>query len=151
MKQSATIYAEAIRLKLERLHSGSPTTGTAQPFFISLKICSAINSILHVQQSIQPLAEEIGLYRLRDAVHRNNNNGSLGPTQETLTENAIKDVNEKLDEIFYAIARRVNFFKLIKRFQNLNLCLDIVWSWSGQTDQYCDGIGFRYAANWRSQ
>ncbi len=104
MKQSATIYAEAIRLKLERLHSGSPTTGTAQPFFISLKICSAINSILHVQQSIQPLAEEIGLYRLSDAVQRNDNNG---PTQETLTENAIKDVNEKLDEIFYAIARRV--------------------------------------------
>ncbi|EFX82091.1 hypothetical protein DAPPUDRAFT_316637 [Daphnia pulex] len=103
VKQSATIYAEAIRLKLERLHSGSPTTGTAQPFFISLKICSAINSILHVQQSIQPLAEEIGLYRLSDAVQRSDNNG---PTQETLTENAIKDVNEKLDEIFYAIARR---------------------------------------------
>ena len=107
MKQSATIYAEAIRLKLERLHSGSPTTGTAQPFFISLKICSAINSILHVQQSIQPLAEEIGLYRLSDAVQRSDNNASLGPTQEALTENAIKDVNEKLDEIFYAIARRV--------------------------------------------
>lgn len=103
MKQSATIYAEAIRLKLERLHSGSPTTASAQPFFVSLKICSAINSILHVQQSMDPLAEEIGLYRLRDAVQQND--GSLG--QESLTENAVKDVNEKLDEIFYAIARRV--------------------------------------------
>uniref|UniRef100_A0A0N8EGD3 Unc-13 D n=1 Tax=Daphnia magna TaxID=35525 RepID=A0A0N8EGD3_9CRUS len=115
VKQSATIYAEAIRLKLERLHSGSPTSATAQPFFISLKICSAINSILHVQLSIDPLAEEIGLYRLRDAVQQNGDDGSIHLGQEALTENAIKDVNEKLDEIFYAIARRfeVEVAKLI--------------------------------------
>lgn len=111
MRNSATIYAEAIRLKLERLHCRSPTTGPdSQPFFISLEICSAINSVLHVQQSIHPLAEEIGCVRLRDAVVQHEvTNGLLSPTQETLKENAIKDVNEKLDEIFHAIARKVNF------------------------------------------
>lgn len=116
VKQSSLFYAEAIQLKLERIHSGSPTNGS-QPFFISLKICSAINSILHVQQSIKPLAEEIGLFKLGNAVQFNNNDGSptRNPANESLTDNAVKDVNEKLDEIYIAIARRVNYFQLVNQ------------------------------------
>ena len=105
MRQSSNIYAEAVGLKLERLHSESN-----QPFFISLKICAAINSILHVQQSIQPLTEVLGLYKLRDAVLWNNNDGPQTgdqSLQEILTKNAIKDMDDKLDEIFIAIARKV--------------------------------------------
>jgi hypothetical protein len=84
---------------LGKFQSGSPTT--AQLSYISLKKCSAINSILHVQQSIQPLAEEIGLYRLSDAGQRNDNNKTRGPTQDE--DATIQNVNEKLDEIFYTI------------------------------------------------
>ena len=39
---------------------------------------------------------------LSDAVQRNDNNKSLGPTQDAI----IKDVNEKLDEIFFIIVRK---------------------------------------------
>ena len=105
MRQSSNIYAEAVGLKLERLHSSSD-----QPFFISLNICAAINSILHVQQSIEPLTEALGLYKLRDAVMRNTNDcPQTGDSslQEVLTKKAIKDMDDKLDEIFIATARKV--------------------------------------------
>lgn len=100
-------YAEAIQLKLERNHAGSPVNG--QPFFVSMKVCAAINSVLHVQQSIPPLAHEMGLSKLCDTVQRNNNDGSPinSPADQALAESAVKDLGEKLDEIFIAIARRV--------------------------------------------
>ena len=108
MRQSFNIYAEAVGLKLERLHSESD-----QPIFISSKTCAAINSILHVQQSIQPLTELLGLYKLRDAALWDDNDDypqkGDQSLQEVLTKNAINDMDDKLDEILIAIARKVIF------------------------------------------
>ena len=113
--QSSNIYAEAVALKLERLHSEFN-----QPFFISSKICAAINSILYVQQSIQPLAEAFGFYQLRDAPLWNNNLVAHGCSQqgdqslqETLTKNAIKEMEGKLDVIFITVARKVIYKQIL--------------------------------------
>lgn len=104
MKQSSSFYAEAIQLKLEKIHSGSPSG-----FFISPNICAAINSILHVQQSIKPLAEEINNFKLNEiAKHNENYDSSSNPFHTSLTETAVKDnINDKLDEIYIDIAQRV--------------------------------------------
>ena len=110
VRQSSNIYAEVVGLKLERLHSESD-----QPFTISLQLCAAINSILYVQQSIQPLTEAFGLYKLRNAALRKNNDypqkGDQS-LQEVLTKNAIKDMDDKLEEICITIARKVILKKI---------------------------------------
>lgn len=102
MRQSSCIYAEAVGLKLERINADSDG-----PFFISLKTCAAINSILHVQQALKPLSEELGLYKLLDVVQNGGSQTAGRQSQEFLTTSAIRDMDDKLDEIFIAIARKV--------------------------------------------
>ena len=136
--QSSNIYAEAVALKLERLHSEFN-----QPFFISSKICAAINSILYVQQSIQPLAEAFGFYQLRDAPLWNNNGCSHQgdqSLQETLTKNAIKEMEGKLDVIFITVARKVIYKQILLEHMFSNkLWIIPVWRRGGQINQKCDG------------
>ena len=110
-------YAEAIQLKLERIHSSSPPTGSApnppfQPFHVSLKLCAAVNSVLHVQQSIRPLSE------LCRPTNNNNNNGDGNPAADgaadpvaVVAQSAVKEIGDKLDEIFVAVARRASPFR----------------------------------------
>ena len=114
VSRCSLFYAEAVRLKMERIHPAVEN----ESFFVSLKLCAAINSILHVRQSIEPLAEGMGVGRLCQAYQANqiNNNASdsaalssqqIRKTKENLTDNAVDNINAKLDEVFNTIARRV--------------------------------------------
>lgn len=71
----------------------------------------AIHSIVHIRESIGPLADELGVNRLCQALQQDNVDASRVSrrTKETLTDNAVDNINAKLDEIFYSIARRVSF------------------------------------------
>ena len=73
-------------------------------------MCAAVHSILHVRKSIEPLAEEMGLSNLCKALQENNNEAGLvsAKAKDTLQQNAIENINAKLDEIFYTIARKVS-------------------------------------------
>lgn len=99
VSRCSLFYAEAMRLKMERLHPAVEN----ESFFISLKLCAAINSILHVRQSIEPLAEGMGVSQLGQI----NNNDAVNLTSKNLMENAVDNINAKLEEVFNTIARRV--------------------------------------------
>lgn len=73
-------------------------------------MCAAIHSILHVRNSIEPLAEEMGLSSLCRTLQQSHNEaGQVSQqTSRALTRNAAENMDAKLDEIFYTIARRVN-------------------------------------------
>lgn len=81
---------EEIQLKLKKIHSG---------VLISQEMCTAINNILHVQQSIIPLAEKLDYIKLKSEASPNN--------PELLSDIAVKDIDTKLEEIYAAIARLV--------------------------------------------
>ncbi len=83
---------------------------SGEVFFVSRPVCVAIYSILHVRQSIQPLAEHMGVTTLCRALHESNSEASLvtEKTKETLMENAVDNMNAKLEEIFFSVARRVS-------------------------------------------
>jgi len=105
VNRCSSFYADALSCKLERLNA-TPSTDV---FYITPPVCAAIHSILHVRKSIEPLAEEMGLSNLCRALQENNNEAGLvsAKTKETLTQNAVDNINAKLDEIFYTIARKI--------------------------------------------
>ena len=82
---------------------------TGDCFYVSQPVCVALASILHVRQSIEPLAEHLGLMDLCAKLQHNNSDAGLvsKKTRKTLIENAIDNMDAKMEEIFYSIARRV--------------------------------------------
>lgn len=96
VKEASFFYVELMQMKLERIYSGSLVG-----FFISPKMCAAINSILHVKESIKPLGEEIGYSTM------NSDQSSNDSAQDSLTEIAVKNIDEKLKEIYTTIAQWV--------------------------------------------
>ena len=106
VNRCSSFYADALSCKLERLHE----TPSTEVFYITQPVCAAVHSILHVRKSVEPLAEEMGLSSLCRALQENNNEAGLvsAKAKETLQQNAIDNIDAKLDEIFYTIARKVS-------------------------------------------
>jgi len=105
VNRCSSFYADALSCKLERLHE----TPSTEVFYITQPVCAAVHSILHVRKSVEPLAEEMGLSSLCRALQENNNEAGLvsAKAKETLQQNAIDNIDAKLDEIFYTIARKI--------------------------------------------
>lgn len=108
MKEASFFYAELMQLKLQRIYSGS-----LMGFFISPKMCAAINSILYVMKSIKPLGEEIG-YTKPNFDNYDESPGAVISAQDCLLDLAVKDIEGKLNEIYITIAQWVIQLKHLK-------------------------------------
>jgi len=64
----------------------------------------AINSIVRVRQSIEPLASEMSRVSAQQTLLESE---EAQQTKDRLLDNAVDNINAKLDEVFYTIAQRV--------------------------------------------
>lgn len=103
VKEASVFYAELMQMKLGRIYSGS-----LMGFFISPKMCAAINSILYVKESIKPLGEGIGYSKLN---FDNHDEPATNSAKMSLVDMAVKDIDDKLNEIYLTIARWVIHYK----------------------------------------
>jgi hypothetical protein len=62
-----------------------------------------------VRDSIQPLADHLGIQKLINILQENNNDAAqvLNKTRVTVTENLVDNINSKLEEVFICIAQWV--------------------------------------------
>ena len=68
----------------------------------------------------------MGLAALCDVIQSNNNDVvQYGKTMESLTENAVENIDAKLDEIFYTLARRVSRLFRKHHFNNLPMLFSL--------------------------
>lgn len=60
---------------------------------------------MHVRQSIEPLASEMSRVSAQQTLLESE---EAQQTKDRLLDNAVDNINAKLDEVFYTIARRVS-------------------------------------------
>jgi len=114
INQCSSFYVDAIGGKLEQTFLLTPST---EVFQITQPVFTAINSILHIRNSIEPLVEEMGLSKLCQVLQESHNEAGLVSTvtKDTLIQNTIDNINARMDNIFCTIAQNI-VTEITKRF-----------------------------------
>ena len=82
---------------------------SGEVFYVGRPICAAVHNISHVRQSIEKMADLLGASRLCQTLQQSNVDAGLVSqrTIDTLVENAIDNMDAKLQETIEKVVEKV--------------------------------------------